>query len=74
MDITPKEYNMLRLYVYKHATIHGFKAQDCDDILHDALFYNTTRRVHTTRIYARTIFPLVVCIHTYYTCNTSTSS
>ena len=39
MNITPEDYNKLRLYVYKHATIHGFKAQDCDDILHDALLY-----------------------------------
>ena len=39
MNITPEEYNKLRLYVYKHATMHGFKLQDCDDILHDALLY-----------------------------------
>ena len=31
------EYNKLRNYVYKSGYLHGFTAEDCDDILHDAL-------------------------------------
>jgi hypothetical protein len=39
MNMNPEEYRKLKGYVYKHATLHGFKPQDCDDILHDALLY-----------------------------------
>lgn len=39
MYISDTNYHQLRLYVIKHATLHGFKVQDCDDIFHDALLH-----------------------------------
>ena len=39
MNLSTQDYHKFRLYVIKHATLHGFKVQDCDDIFHDALLH-----------------------------------
>ena len=53
MYISDTDYYKLRLYVIKHATLHGFKVQDCDDIFHDALLHileNNTQAIYYYKI------------------------